>query len=774
MNKCIKTLLVASCLLATAQAQTKMSRAEIFDNWGKLELTTQTGTKRVLWLPNGLGYLENEVDDQAKNRTFFKVDPRNGERTPLFDGETTAAMIADYNKLTGQAVTGLPFQRFDYLADNSGIRFKVKDMGAFLFRFDSGMVQLPAPRSKLAGWKPHRTSRQLEEGSYAPDLSRIAYVKDYDIYMLDAATNKEERLTQNGTASVMNGRTDWVYPEETGQADAFWWSPDGKKMAFLQFDVEGEFIYPMLHEINLDVKDGSEHYRFETVLEKQRYPKAGETNATVKLFILDLETRALTEVPTNSSPDVYILKCQWRRDSSELTFQRLNRFQNKLELLAANAKDGSVRTILVEEEEGFVELHNNFRMLENGSQFLWTSERSGWNHLYLYDFTGKQLAQLTQGEWEVAGIRAIDEKKGRLFFTANMDNGLESHFCRVQLDGSGFQQLTKSGYSHRVAIDPAGIWYTDQYSSLTQPPVVDMFDADGQFIRNLSTTRLNQAKFDELGLSLPELVKFKANDGKTVLHSILYKPAQYDPNKQYPLVVSVYGGPAGGVRNAFQLFWLKRAQLGYFLVKQDNRGTTHRGKQYLTETYLKFGIVEIDDQAAGVKQLTQRPYIDGSRVGITGGSYGGYASCMALLRYPDVFQVGVAMSSVTDWRSYDTIYTERYMRTPQANPEGYRLSSTMTYAENLKGKLMLVHGLVDNNVHVGNTLHLADALQKAGKQFDMMIYPENRHGIRGYHGRHLGRLAQDYMLKHLKPEGWQARLDATWAEPTVASPASTH
>ncbi len=381
---------------------------------------------------------------------------------------------------------------------------------------------------------------------------------------------------------------------------------------------------------------------------------------------------------------------------------------------------------------------------------------------------------MTRGDWEVAGIRAIDEKNGRVFFTANMNNGLEAHFCRVQLDGSGYRQLTKSGYSHRVAIDPASLFYTDNYSSLSVPPVVDVFDANGTFVRNLSTTVLNQSKFDELGLDLPELVKFKANDGKTVLHSILYKPAQYDAQKQYPLLVSVYGGPAGGVRNAFQLFWLKQAQLGYFVVKQDNRGTTNRGKKYLTETYLKFGIVEIDDQAAGVKQLTQRPYIDGSRVAITGGSYGGYASCMALLRYPDVFQVGVAKSSVTDWHSYDTIYTERYMRTPQANPEGYRLSSAMTYADNLKGKLLLVHGLIDNNVHVGNTMHLADALQKAGKQFDMMIYPENRHGIRGYHGKHLGRLTRDYMLKHLKPEGWQERLNTTWGSPKDASPASAH
>ena len=743
-------------------SQERMSRSDIYDNWNDLNLTSSEGSGRVTWLPDGTGFLESEKDAATGYQVFYKVNPISQKRAPLFDKKTEEEIVREFNRLTGKSESGLPFSRFNYLPDNSGIRFSVENEGEFVFVFKTRkMIKLVPPRSELAGWIPHRSSRQLTTGSYSPDFKKIAYIKQYDIFVLDSETGKEGRITFGGTEEIMNGRTDWVYPEETGQSEAFWWSPDGNKIAYLQFDVSAEYRYPLLHEIDLEVNEGFDHFQFETLLEIERYPKAGESNPTVKLFIVDLKTKEVVEVTTNSSPDVYILKCQWRNDGSELIFQRLNRFQNKLELLAANPITGDVRTILVEEEECFIRLHSNFRILSDGSHFIWSSERTGWNHLYMYDFTGAKTAQLTSGDWEVSRIQCIDEKNQYIYFNANMKDGLESHFCRVKFTGKNFKQLTTADGSHNISIDPAGKYYTDSFSSLTTPTVVNLHQSDGKLIRNLSKTTLDSEKMKQLGLELPELVYFKAADGKNDLHAILYKPAQYDKNKTYPLIVTVYGGPSGGVRNSFSV-GNQLAQLGYFVIKQDNRGTTNRGKKYLTETYLKFGQVEIDDQAAGVKHISQRPYIDDSRVGIYGGSYGGYSTCMALLRYPDVFQVGVAMSSVTDWRSYDTIYTERYMRTPQANPEGYKLGSAMTYADNLKGKLLLVHGLIDNNVHIGNTFHLADALQRAGKEFDMMIYPENRHGIRGYHGTHLSKLRMAYFLKHLQPEGWEQRLKTVW------------
>ena len=746
-------------ILMESHAQEPLTRSQIYDQWDELNLTTKTGDGSLIWLPEGMGYLESEIDSMTKNHTYHKVNPENSNRSPLFDQKTSSKMVAEYNRLTEKTTTGLLFKSFTYLPDNSGIRFTLDD-NTFIYRFEEEIMQrLIKSKSEMAGWRPHRSSSQLLTGSYTSDFNKIAYVKAYDLYVLDAATGQEERITFGGTEEIMNGRTDWVYPEELGQGQAFWWSPDGKKIAYLQFDVRAEHPYPLLHEINLDEEEGINHYRFKTLLEIERYPKAGEENPTVKLFFIDLPTKKTVAVKIDSSPDSYIVKMAWRSDGSELTFQRLNRFQNRLEVLAADPMTGDVRTILVEEDAAFVRLHSNFRPLNDGRHFTWSSERSGWNHLYMYDFEGNLVRQLTSGEWEVSRIQRIDEENRLIYFSTNTKEGLESHFSRVKFDGTDFKQLTTQVGTHRVSIDPAGKYYTDSYSSLTTPNKVDLVNANGKVIRNLSTTTLDTERMKQLGLSLPELVYFKADDGKTDLHAILYKPAQFDPDKKHPLLVTVYGGPSSGVRNTF-ILGNRTAQLGYFVLKQDNRGTTNRGKKYLTETYLKFGQVEIDDQAAGVRQMTQRPYIDGARVGMYGGSYGGYSTCMSLLRYPDLFHVGVARSSVTDWRSYDTIYTERYMRTPQANPEGYKSGSAMTYADNLKGKLLLVHGLVDNNVNIGNTIHLADALQKSGKMFDLMIYPENRHGIRGYHRDHLNTLQRTYFLRHLRPEGWEDRLNA--------------
>jgi dipeptidyl-peptidase-4 len=762
LTTCFLFIAILALFLAPCYSQDKLSRKEIYDQWDKLDLVKKTGSERLTWLPNGMGYLESEVDSDTGNRVFYKVDPKNKKRSLLFDRNIKMSIVKEYNQISGKSESGFPFNKFEYLPDKTGIRFKVKNAGEFVYKFQTGeMLKLIKPRSEIAGWTPHRSSSQLTTGSYSPDFKKIAYVKAYDIYILDSENGQEEQITFGGTEEIMNGRTDWVYPEELYQSKAFWWSPDGKQIAYFQFDVRAEHRYPLVHEIDLDVKEGIKHYRFRNLLEIERYPKAGEPNATVKLFVIDLVTKKKVEVKTDSSPDLYIIKVEWRKGGNELIFQRLNRFQNKLELLAADPKTGAVRTILVEEEECFINTHDNFYQFNDSKHFLWSSERTGWNHLYMYNFQGKLVKQLTDGAWEVSRTQCIDEKNSLIYFSAYMNEGLESHFCCVKFDGTGFKQLTTTEGWHRISIDPAGKYYIDSYSSMAVPQIANLHNSNGSLIRNLARSTLDTEKMNILGLELPELVYFKSADGKTDLHAILYKPAQYDPNKAYPLMVSVYGGPAGGVRNSFSI-GNRTAQLGYFIIRQDNRGTTNRGKKHLTKTYLKFGQVEIDDQAAGVKQVSQRPYIDGSRVGITGGSYGGYSTCMALLRYPDVFHVGVAGSSVTDWRSYDSIYTERYMRTPQANPEGYKLGSAMTYADNLKGKLLMTHGLIDNNVHVGNTIHLADALQKAGKSFDLMIYPENRHGIRGYHRSHVNKLRTAYFLKHLKPEEWEERIKTIW------------
>ena len=365
---------------------------------------------------------------------------------------------------------------------------------------------------------------------------------------------------------------------------------------------------------------------------------------------------------------------------------------------------------------------------------------------------GTEIAQLTNGDWPVNGVVCLDADEERVYFTGTTELGLETHFFRVRLDGLGFQQLTTEPGSHRINMDPAGRYYVDSYSSFSTPQTANMHRADGALISNLVST--NTDRLESLGLEPPELVIFKAADGVTDLHGMLFKPAGYDPNVSYPLVVPVYGGPhSKAISNRYYHSSgdQRLAQLGFMVWRADNRGQTGRGKAFEAATYLKLGQVDLADQAAAVRQIAERPYIDGSRVGIYGGSYGGYMSAIALLKEPDVFHVGVASASVTDWRNYDTIYTERYMRTPQENPEGYDLGSTLPYAENLRGKLLLTHGTTDNNVHLGNTNQLVEALINAGRNFDLMYFPENRHGARGAAARFSMQLRIDYLVEHLSP-----------------------
>ena len=747
----------------TAQTAPPLRGKALYDDWAKLEIVKTTGVQRVTWLPDGQGWLEAETDKTAGTSVLTKVDPITQKRERLFDPETEKAVIAEYNRLNFKNLANLPFAAFAYLPANRGLRFTAAE-GEYVYFFKERLMRkLERPEGATASAEatPPRTGAPgrppAQTPGYSPDFTKLVYNKNFDLWIYDLITRKEEPLTFGGREDLMNGKTDWVYPEELGQREAFWWSPDGRKIAFLQFDEREVHAFPLVHDLAPDRRPA-----FDASLESERYPKPGRPNPTVRLYVIDLSTRRTLEMKTESSADVYLARIAWRADGTEILFQRLNRLQNRLELCAADPVEGTVRTILVEEEPCFVTLHNDFRQLSDNKRFTWSSERTGWKHLYLYDYAGKLLATLTQGAWEATGITLIDEAGPWVYFTIADNVGMDAHFGRVRLDGTRLTRLTAEPGTHQISIDPAGLFYLDSWSSLAVPPRVVLRRSDGSAVRDLASSNIDKVK--ELGLEAPEFVKLKAADGATDVYGVLFKPAGFDPAKKYPLYVQVYGGPSHRNSDSYQTAGPKAqlAQLGYLVWELDGRGTTRRGKAHLTATYLKFGQVDVDDQAAAVKQLRERPYVDGARVGITGGSYGGYMTCMSLLRYPDVYAAGVAASSVTDWRSYDSIYTERYMRTPAANRDGYDKGSALTYAKNLAGRLLLVHGTIDNNVHPGNTLHLVDALQKEGKSFDLMLYPEHRHGITGYNAAHLAKLRLEYFLRHLRPEGWEMALKTVW------------
>ena len=743
---------IIALLLAATVASAQSTGLELYNEMGSPGFVNYEGRSGLSWLPGNLGYLETEKSDDGST-SFFKVDPESQERTPLFDASTEEAIISQFNAATGGSVSALPFSNFSFVMDDEAIFFSSNDTDFVFHLGDKELRKLFKPEVERAPYTDElmRSMQfsQLWNGTYSPDYTTFAYVKGYDIFLVDTETEEEIRLTHDGSEEKMNGRPSWVYPEEFGERDAYWFSPDGSKMAYLQYNETQVYQYPIIHELT-----------FETGLELERYPKAGEENPTVNLFIVDIETGENVQVPTNSDPDTYIVRPIWRNDGSELTFRRLNRQQNHLEFLAYDLETNEVRTIFEETEDAYINLHDNFIQLDDNETFIWTSEVSGYNHIYHYDFNGKLINQVTKGDWPVGSLVNVDQKNKKIYFTAYQNMGLDSYFYVVNFNGKRMKQLTEEPGRHSIRMNDAAEYYTDSFSGFDIPNQTNLYKADGKLVRNLMTADVS--KVEANNLQKPEIFEFKAADGVTDLVAAIYKPVDFDPNKTYPVLLPLYGGPESqDLSNSYSNAngYQRMAQLGFIVIRANYRGSGNRGKEFATMHYGKLGTYEMDDYAEVVKQVTSRPYADGNRVGVYGHSYGGYSTALLMLRYPDLFHVGVSGAPVTDWRSYDTIYTERYMNTPQINKAGYDEGSAMTYAANLKGKLLIVHGSTDNNVHPANSIMLIDALIKEDKIFDVMFYPENRHGIRGAHGQHYNKYRMNYLVKHLQPEHAEAFLE---------------
>lgn len=744
--------LVLTVTLATT-AWTQSTGLELYELMGQQGFVKSEGNARLTWLPGNMGYLETERTD-AGTTEFFRVNPANGRRSALFTDAQKQAIIRNFNELSGGSVSGLPFAQFRFVMDNKSIFFTVDGVD-YVFDLDARtMRQLFKPEVERAPYTDElmrgMQASQLWNGTYSHDFTTFTYVKGYDLFTVNTQTREEKQITFDGSEERMNGRPSWVYPEEFSQREAYWYSPDNSKIAYLQYNETDVYQYPVIHELT-----------FNTGLELMRYPKAGETNPTLKLFIVDLTSGRTVEVPTNSGPNNYIVRPIWRRDGSELTFRRFNRQQNHLELLAYSLSSNSVRTILEEREDAYINLHDNFIQLDDNRTFIWTSEVSGFNHIYHYNFDGTLINQVTRGDWPVGNLVNVDQKNRKVYFTSRENFGMDSYFHVVDLNGRNMKKLTEQPGSHNISMNEAAEFYVDMHSSFDAAPTATLYRANGRQVRTLMTSDTSNVVAH--GLQKPELFHFKAADGVTDLVALVYKPVDFDPNKTYPVLLPLYGGPEGmDANNTYKSAdpYQRLAQLGFIVVRSNYRGGGNRGKAFATMHYKKLGIYEIDDYAEVIKQVTQRPYADGSRVGVYGHSYGGYATAMLLLRYPDLFYAGVSGAPVTDWRSYDTIYTERYMDTPQNNLSGYEEGSAMKYAANLKGKLLIVHGTIDNNVHPQNSIMLIDALVKADKMFDVMFYPDNRHGIRGAHGQHYNKIRMHYFMQHLKPEHAEAFMNS--------------
>lgn len=560
----------------------------------------------------------------------------------------------------------------------------------------------------------------------SPDGQFRAFYRDRNLWLSDAKGLIEMAVTTDGSekARIKNGSASWVYGEELFQRTAIWWSPDSKKIAFYRFDESkvGDY-YLALDQAALMTK-----------LDAEPYPKAGAPNPVVDLLVYDLISKKTVKLDVRDgkpfADDVvghYAYHVSWSPDGKEVLFNRTNRKQNVMEFVAANPTSGKCRVIVREEwPASWVENIPAMRFLKDNRRFIWASERTGWWNFYLYDLSGKLLATLTNHPFEVVNIVRVDEDAGQLYYMAHSgDNPMKLQLHRVGLDGSGDTRLTDPAYYHAIDFAPDGKHFVCVSQAHGTAPTSRLLSAEGKVVAELATSDLS--KLEKLGLRTAELLTFKAADGETDLYGILHYPSNFDPKKKYPLLVSVYAGPStNGARETFSTP-AALAEYGFLVASFDSRSAGGRGKKFLDAIYGKLGVVEIDDQAAGVKSLWDRPYLDKTRVGIYGGSYGGYASIMCLLRHPDVFQAACASSPVTDYRLYDSIYTERYMGLPQENKAGYDAGSAVVHAAKLKGRLMIYFGTADNNVHPSNSLQLIRALERAGKSFEVQVGPDRGH-----------------------------------------------
>jgi dipeptidyl-peptidase-4 len=609
---------------------------------------------------------------------------------------------------------------FEYEWDGEKWRFDLEEKKAVSL----GEVESDAAPGQRRRTGPER-GRQYTEAE-SPDGKLKAFYRDYNLWLSDSDGKNEFAVTTGGNKKdrIKYGSASWVYGEELGQNTAMWWSPDSGKIAFYRFDESPVPDYFLQ-------LDQTKLYSSSDI---EAYPKAGEPNPVAEILVYHIAAKQIVNVDIRSGEPFedsvvghYVYRVSWSPDGTEILFNRTNRRQNILEFCAADPATGKTRTIIHEEWlTGWVKNSPEISWLEDGKRFIWASERTGFNNYYLYDISGRLLATLTGHPFEVSRIIQVDEKSEFLWYTAtDGDNFMKLQLHRVGLDGKNDIRLTDPSFNHTVNISPDGKYFIDVAQTHDVPPSTQLRDAEGKTIAVLAESDIS--KFEELNLKKAELLKFRAADDSCDLYGILQFPSDFDPSKSYPLLVSVYAGP--GWNGARESFAMPNAltELGFLVASFGTRGSSGRGKRAMDSIYMKLGVVEIDDQAAGVKSLWNRPYIDKTRVGIYGTSYGGYASALCLLRHPDVFAAASASSAVTSWYHYDSIYTERYMWIPQENEEGYKAGNAMNYAEKLEGRLMIYYGTADNNVHPNNAMQLIQALQEADKSFEVMVGPDRGH-----------------------------------------------
>lgn len=698
------------------------------------------------------------IDDVAGNNTFAQrsVTGINWMKDGKFYTSLTNNTIQKYEITTGQTVEvildattlspSISLQGYSFNQDETKLLLyaSVENIYRRSFRADYYIYDL-ATRSLIS----LSTKGKQQYAAFSPDASHVAFVRGNNLFYVTLADMTEVQVTTDGQFNhIINGSTDWVYEEEFGFSSAFYWSPDGKKIAYYRFD-EGH-----VKEYNLQKWNRGqlypEDYRF-------KYPKAGEANAYVEILIYDLPTKQIIKADLGSNKDIYVPRAQWTADTNTFAIRKMNRLQNEAELFHINAATGATQLVLKETSDTYVDMEYTDDIIYSTDKknFIAASERNGYKHLYWYSADGKLINPITTGNWEVSQLVGYDEKAKTVYYISTEGNYLNRSFYSISIDGKKKTKLSKEDGAHTINMSNDYQFYIDYYSDASKPLKVSLYKTkENRLVKVLEANEALNKNLTEYGITPKEFFKYKSADGITDLDGYWIKPQSFDASKKYPVLVYQYSGPrSSSVFNSFgggYFYWYHMlAQQGILVAVIDTRGTGSRGERFAKQTYKQLGKYELEDLLAGAKYLGSQSFVDANRIGIFGWSYGGYMSSLAMTKGSGVYKLGIAGAPVTNWRFYDTIYTERFLQTPQLNASGYDDNSPTTYADKLKGKFLLIHGTGDDNVHFQNSVALEDGLIRAGKQFRSFYYPDLPHGWGGKPRQHLIVMMTEFLQQNL-------------------------
>lgn len=731
MRLLLITVLLVLSLSASAE---KLTIERLFSD----PALSGSAPRALQYAPDGsrITYLQSRADD-FERYDLWEYHIEDAQARMLVDSEQLVAgeeQLSDEEKARRerQRIFGKGIMEYVWSDDSESLLFP---LAGDVYRFDLASVEASQITRSAAFETDVRSS---PKGRY------VSFIREQNIFVNDLAQGKEKQLTHDGDGSLKNGMAEFVAQEEMGRYTGYWWSPDERHIAYLQVD-----------ESPVDEITRSEIYADRIDLITQRYPAAGRPNVILKLAIVNVESGKTHWVSLGEDTDIYVPRVKWA-NAEQLSFQWQSRNQQLLELRLYDLQTQTTRALLAETSDTWVNVHKDLRFIRGGTQFIWASERSGYRHLYLYDVEEGLQQQLTEGEWIVDALSAVDESAQTVYFTGRMDSPLEQHLYRVSLlDESNPERISQRQGMHSITFSDAGDGYIDRFSSSTTPPQVSLHAVSGERRTWVSENAVDERHplfpyWDDF--VEPEFGQLSAPDRPDLYYRI-YKPVEMRDGERYPVVVYVYGGP--GVqrvsRSWDRLFLQYLAQQGYVVFTLDNRGSKARGKAFEDPIYRNMGDVEVQDQVAGVEYLRTLPFVDADRIGIYGHSYGGYMALMSLFKAADYFSAGVSGAPVTDWLLYDTHYTERFMGHPDSGADDYKASSVFPYVEGLEDPLLLYHGMADDNVLFTHSTRLMKHLQDAGKQFELMTYPGKKHSLRGKATRvHQYNMIADFFDRHLR------------------------